>query len=128
MTDKPPRAVASVRGQARPINPHRKRGLNVLVICVVGAALWAGLLALLGRYDVVHSPRIYRILGIPFAGATIVALVGLAQLIFGRTLGELARAWDDMAGWQRLLTGLIVVAIAVTLFVTAAGLAITLLM
>lgn len=128
MTDKPPRAVASVRGQARPINPHRTRGLIMLVSCLVGAAVWAGVLALLGTYGVVDYPRVYKILGLPFAAATVMALIGLAQLVFGRTLGELARAWDDIAGWQRLIVGLLVVGVALTIIITMVGVAITLLM
>jgi hypothetical protein len=55
------------------------------------------------------------------------SLVGLAQLVFGRTLGELARAWDDIAGWQRLIVGLLVVGIALTVIITGIGVALTLL-
>lgn len=106
----------------------RTRGLIMLVGCVVAAAAWAGVLALLKQHEVVENPRVFRLLGFPLAGAAIVALVGLAKLVLGRSLREIGRGWDELAGWQRGMVGLLVVAIAVAVIVTAVGLAITLMM
>ena len=66
----------------------------------------------------------------PFAGAVIFALIGLAKLVLGRSLGEIGRAWDELelAGWQRGLAGLLVVAVAVVVIMTAVGIVITLMM
>lgn len=127
-SEQPPRAVASYPDQPRRMNPHRKRGLVLLLTCAPAATGWALVLGLLGDHHVIESPLVFKLLGFPLAIAIIVALLGLAQLVFGRTFGELARAWDEMAGWQRGVVGTIIVAIAVVAIITAAGLAITLLM
>lgn len=100
----------------------------MLVGSVLAAAAWAVVLMLLKRYDVVANPRIYKLLGFPLAGTAIVALVGLAKVVLGRSLGEIGRGWDELAGWQRGLVGLLVVAIAVAVIMTAVGIAITVMM
>lgn len=107
---------------------HRTRGLIMVVCCVIAAAAWAGVLMLLKQHDVVHNPRVFKLLGFPLAGAVIVALVGLAKLVLGRPLGEIGRAWDEIAGWQRELVGPFVVAVAVVVIITAVGVMITLMM
>lgn len=107
---------------------QRQRGFVMFVCAVVGAAAWAGVLAVLKDHDIVRNPRVFKLLGFPLAGAAIAALVGLAKLVLGRSLAEIGRGWDELAGWQRGLLGVLVVAIALAVIMTAVGFAITVMM
>ena len=48
-------------------------------------------------------------LGLPGA----YALMGLLEVVTGVPFTQVARKWDDLAGWQRGVLGLLVVAIAI---------------
>lgn len=74
-----------------PLGRHRRRGVVMLVGCVLAAAAWAGLLAVPKDHDIVRNPRVFKVLGFPLAGAVIVALFGLAKLVLGRSLGEIGQ-------------------------------------
>jgi hypothetical protein len=83
---------------------------------------------LLKEHEVVGNPKVFKVLGFPLALAVFVAVMGLAKLVLGRSLGEMARDWDNLAGWQRGVVGLIVVALAIVVIMTAVGIMIVVMM
>lgn len=95
----------------------------LVAVGVASVALWALVLAQLRDVSV----RWLRVCAIPLALGQLVGVVGLAKLVLGRTFGELAEAWDHMAGWQRGLVGTFVVALATVAFIAMAGVAIVVL-
>jgi len=48
-------------------------------------------------------------------------LIGLAELASGRAFGELARDWDELAGWQRGVLGVAIVGIVGAAIVLGIG-------
>jgi len=104
----PPRAIVRV--------PHvRRRALKIIAVGALIAVAWtAVVLALSERGRQFWGPG----LGVP----AVPLLVGLVELVAGRTFLDLAQRWDELKGWQRGILGLVIVAIATTVFVVVGGL------
>ncbi|MCW5806565.1 MAG: AbgT family transporter [Deltaproteobacteria bacterium] len=113
----PPRAVARYPDRPKRLNPQRKHGLWLVAISAAVLLANGLVLMLVKEHGLVSDPKTLGILGMPFAVAAVAALVGLAKIVVGRTFGELARAWDDLAGWQRGIVGLLVVGVAFVVLV-----------
>ncbi|MEO8844805.1 MAG: hypothetical protein ABI591_23660 [Kofleriaceae bacterium] len=113
-----PRAVASFAGK-RSFNAERRRGFVLSCIGLAAVGAWT-LLVQLVRPHVVDR-RWQDILFAPMAVGALVALVGLAKVLLGRTLRELADEWSSMSGARRLLVGSLVVALAAGAIVIVFG-------
>jgi len=104
----PPRRTAAAQA-SRAI---RLRGL-VLTIAFSGVAAlffwWLQREASQGR----------RWIGPGLAGPLLPAVWFATELIFGRTVPDLARSWDSLAGWQRglIVTGVVVLCFTIVLIV-----------
>jgi len=106
--DRAPRAVASFAGK-RSYNAERRRGLWLLFGGLAAIGAWVVLVQLVRP----HVPRSWQqILYAPMAVGALLALVGLAKVLLGRTLRELAQQWDSMSSLRQLLFGSLVVALA----------------
>ncbi len=80
-----------------------KLGLGVLGAVVVGAALHY--VRTLG-----YAPTSLAMIPLAIPGAF--ALIGLLELVTGVPFQHTAQKWDELAGWQRGILGLVVVVIA----------------
>jgi len=93
------------------MNNIRKQGLIYLVI---GLAI-TGLMISLANYF--FGAGNWNFIGYGFAIPGALALVGLIQLVSGVPFNELASSWDNLAGWQRGILGLIIVLVACSIIV-----------
>jgi uncharacterized membrane protein YagU involved in acid resistance len=92
----------------------RQRALKKIGIGAVLTAAWLGLvLVLSGRGYTFWGPGV----GLP----CVFFLMGLVELVFGRSFGALAQEWEELEGWQRGIYGLIVVVIATCVILAVAG-------
>ena len=102
-----PRAIVRERG-------IRQRGLKRMLIGAVIAAVWgAFVMWVYSRGRSLMGPG----LGLP----GVLFLVGLVELVSGRSIQELAQRWDELQGWQRGVLGLAIVAIATTVILVIAS-------
>lgn len=46
------------------------------------------------------------------------AAVGLLEIVFGESLANAARSWDQLAGWKRFLISVVVIIGALVLFIS----------
>jgi hypothetical protein len=100
--------VLSERGQIR---------LHGLRLVGIGGAILAAWMAIV-FFVWSHG----RVLWGPGLGAPgVLFLVGLVEVVSGRSFVALARAWDDLRGWQRFVLGVVIVAIAFAVFVIIGG-------
>ncbi len=96
-------------------DPIRRRALRWMAVGVLVGAAWVAAVVLLSTRGVnLYGPG----LGVPL----VPFLIGVTELILGRSFGELARGWDELAGWQRGILGLAIVSIAGTIIVGGVGL------
>jgi hypothetical protein len=56
---------------------------------------------------------------IPLATPAAWGLAGLLEVVTGLEFTQIARKWDELAGWQRGVLGLLVVALAVVVMMGA---------
>ena len=98
------------------MNDARRSGIKWVGVGALLAAIWiAALLFMNSLGKSMYGPA----LGMPI----IPLLIGLTQLTTGRHFGELAHAWDSLAGWQRGVLGLVIVGIATAIIVGGIGVA-----
>lgn len=101
------------------MNDARRSGVKWLAVGGAIAAVWiAALLVLKARGWFVYGPGV----GVP----VVPMLVGTTQLVTGHFVGDLARAWDSLAGWQRGILGLLIVIVAGTAIVGGVALVLSL--
>ncbi len=113
MPSRPPKAIVRV-----PPGRVRRRAVKIIAVGAIIAVAWTAVV-------LVFFADWGRTLWGPGLGAPAVPLlVGLVELVSGRSFAELAQSWDDLAGWQRGILGLVIVARAVLAVMVAAGIAI----
>lgn len=93
---------------------------------------WIGLLKLLGgalvfalilSYFMSHglgTGNPFKIIGPAIPGAF--ALTGLVEMTVGMPITEVSSAWDELAGWQRGVLGILVVVLAFVLMMAGVAL------
>jgi hypothetical protein len=89
----------------------RQRGLKRMLLGAVIAAVW-GAVVLWGELSLMGPS-----LGLP----GVLFLIGLVELVSGRSIAELSQRWDELKGWQRGILGLAIVAIATAVILVIAG-------
>jgi hypothetical protein len=87
----------------------RKRALVGMVVSAVLMAPFVGLL-------VWASSEGYQIYGLGIGAPLIPFMYFLTEFTMGESFGATARKWDQLKGWQRLVLGLMIVAMAVIVF------------
>jgi uncharacterized membrane protein YagU involved in acid resistance len=87
----------------------RKRALVGMIVSAVVMAPFVGLL-------VWASSKGYQIYGLGIGAPLVPLLYFLTEFIMGESFVSTARKWDQLKGWQRLVLGLAIVAMAVTIF------------
>lgn len=92
----------------------RRRALKKVAIGAVITAAWLGLV-------LVVSGRGYSFWGPGVGLPCVFFLMGLVELVSGRSFGAFAQEWDELEGWQRGIYGLIVVVIATCVILAVAG-------
>ena len=113
-------------GQPSPFHARRRRGLFLIVAGIlVGAALVVALMVL-SRLGVIEPRVTERVLGgvtireSTYSGAwavTVVVplfttLIGTLQVITGRSLRDLGKAYETMSGGRRFVVSVLVIALA----------------
>ena len=102
------------------MSPVRRRALKIIGFGFLIAAAWI-------VFVLIYNARTHRVPMGPGLGLPLVPiLVGLVELVSGRSFGELSRKWDDLRGWQRGLLGLAIVAIALMVIVGGVGMVLAL--
>ena len=96
------------------MSPVRRRALKLVGAGLVIGAAWIAVVLLL-------SARGRQLMGPGLGLPLLPVLVGLVELVSGRRFDDLARRWDDLKGWQRLLLGLVIVTIAIVAFIVIGG-------
>ena len=95
----------------------RQKGLVKLL---VGGALAGIVLIVMSRVSQDGIPASVNTLSlIPAAIPGVFALAGLLELVTGMPFTRIGAAWDDLAGWQRGVVGLIVVIAAFAVAIAA---------
>jgi hypothetical protein len=88
----------------------RRQGVVKLI---VGGLLSAAVLHAMAHLSQDAIPSyIHSFALIPVAIPGVFALAGLVECVTGVKFGQLATAWDEFAGWQRGIVGLVVVTAA----------------
>jgi hypothetical protein len=119
------------------INPQRRRGLLLIIVGIaVGAALFVALIALshLGVIApriterilngvVIRESKYSAIWGVPVVAPLFATLIGGIQVITGRSLAEFGNAYETMSGGRRFVVSVLVVALALAVILTLAGIA-----
>jgi hypothetical protein len=99
-----------------PVSPLtvRRRALKLMGVGLAMGVVWVALLLVVeGQGRNVLGPG----LGLP--GLPLV--VGLVELVSGRSFDDLARSWDELTWWQRGLLGTVIVALATLVFIVTGG-------
>ena len=86
----------------------RMAGAKKIALGGVGACLAWGLVALIRSQG--YTPTGFAMIPLALPGAW--ALTGLLEVVTGVEFGRIAQKWDELAGWQRGVLGLLVVALA----------------
>jgi hypothetical protein len=76
----------------------------------VGALIFAGVAHYFMRHGLSPGRNPFRLITPAMPGCF--ALVGLVELVTGVPLSKVASAWDVLAGWQRGILGILVIALA----------------
>jgi hypothetical protein len=84
-----------------------------LVKLLGGALVFAMILSYFKQHGLKAGTNPLKIIGPALPGAF--ALVGLVELCTGMHVAEVASAWNALAGWQRGILGIFIVAVAFVL-------------
>jgi hypothetical protein len=86
------------------------------LICTVAFSIVAALFLWWWERERSHGSTL---LGPAAAGPLLPAIYFATELIFGRTVPDLAKSWDSLAGWQRglIVTGVVVLGFTIVLVV-----------
>ena len=132
-----PSAIAR-DGKPSPFAPRRLRGLVLIAAgLAAGAALFVGLIVL-SRIGVI-GPRITEwttrdgvtvretrygsAWAVPMVVPLFTTLIGAIQLVTGRSLSDLGRAYETMSGGRRFVVSVLVVALALAVIATLVAIA-----
>ncbi|MEP6859820.1 MAG: hypothetical protein ABJE66_04320 [Deltaproteobacteria bacterium] len=123
-----PRAIAR-DDKPSPIDARRRRGVVLIVAgLVAGAALFVALIVLrrigvieprtteyVRRGVTVRESTYSGVWGIPVLPPLFTTLIGAIQLLTGRSLRDLAKAYETMSAGRRFVVSVLVVALALAL-------------
>jgi len=103
------------------MNEARIHGLKWIAAGAVLGGVWIACVLLLDQVGwSLWGPG----LGVPL----VPFLIGLTELVSGRSFGALARSWDELKGWQRGLLGLVIVGVAGSVIVFGIGIVLSFLL
>jgi hypothetical protein len=134
--------MSSPDARDAPVRSPRRRGLLLIVGgLVVGGALFVGLIALskLGVIKPSVSERIVNGMtvrrtsypmfwGIPAIVPLFTTLLGLIQVVTGRSLTQLGAAYETMTGGKKFVVSALVIALAVAVIMVLAAIAIAIML
>ena len=93
----------------------RKAGAKKIALGIVGSVVAWYLVAWIRSEG--YTPNAFMM--IPLATPAAWGLAGLLEVVTGLEFTSIARKWDRLAGWQRGVLGLLVVALAVVVMMGA---------
>ena len=76
----------------------------------VGAVIFAGVASYFMRHGLRAGDNPFKMIIYAMPGCF--ALVGLVEFVSGMPISKVASGWDALAGWQRGVLGILVVALA----------------